>query len=96
MNQIADTGIVKKNGSSDILVGLAACVLACKGMLIAGEVFAPLAAMVALFGTLLAMKNGNLAAIGVGILAWLLVIVALLTSPLIFAVFIGLLHPILI
>lgn len=93
MSRMAETAIAEKSRGDGIFLGLIACLLAVKGILIAGTFLVPLAAMVALFGTSIAMKAGNLAGVGVAILAWVLVIMALLTSPFIFAVFMGLVGP---
>ena len=62
--------------------GIIACVLAGVGILFFGVVFVPLAMIVALFGTFLAVKSKNTGAIGVNILAWVLVIIGVATSPL--------------
>jgi hypothetical protein len=62
--------------------GIIACVLAGVGILFFGVVFVPLAMIVALFGTFLAVKSKNTSAIGVNILAWVLVIIGVATSPL--------------
>ena len=43
--------------------------------------YVPIAAIVALIGTIVAVKNRNGAGIGVNILAWVLTIVGLFTSP---------------
>jgi len=93
MSRMAEIAIAEKSQGDGIFLGLIACLLAVKGILIAGTFLVPLAAMVALFGTLIAMKAGSLAGVGVAILAWVLVIMALLTSPFIFAVFMGLVGP---
>ena len=49
--------------------GIIACVLAVLGILFLGFVFVPLAAVVALFGTVIAIKHSNTSAIGVNVLA---------------------------
>lgn len=70
----------KKVGSG-LVAGIIACVLAVLGILFLGIVFVPLAAVVALIGTIIAIKNKNIAGIGVNILAWVLVVIGLMTSP---------------
>lgn len=63
--------IVAKQGTG-IIAGVIACVLAVLGILFLGVVFVPIAAIVAFIGTIIAIKNSNLAGIGVNILAWVL------------------------
>lgn len=62
--------------------GIIACVLAGVGILFFGVVFVPLAAIVAIFGTYLAVQSKNVGAIGVNVLAWVLAFIGLATSPL--------------
>ena len=64
-----------------IVAGIIACVLAVIGVFSFGMIFVPIATIVALIGTIIAIKNKNGAGIGVSILAWVLVIVGLFTSP---------------
>lgn len=61
--------------------GIIACVLAVLGIFLFGVVFIPLAIIVALIGTIIAIKNKNLSGIGVNILAWILILVGIITSP---------------
>ena len=61
--------------------GIIACILAVLGILFLGTIFVPIAAIVALIGSIIAIKNKNLAGIGVNILAWVLTIIGLFTSP---------------
>ena len=65
--------------------GIIACVLAVLGILFLGMVFVPLAAITALIGTIIAIKNKNIRGIGINILAWILTLIGLLTSPLLLA-----------
>ena len=53
-----------------MVAGIIACVLAVLGILFLGTIFVPLAAVVAIFGTVIAIKNKNGAGIGVNELAW--------------------------
>ena len=64
-----------------MVAGIIACVLAVLGILFIGTIFVPIATIVALIGTIIAIKNKNGAGIGVNILAWILTIVGLFTSP---------------
>jgi len=64
-----------------MVAGVIACVLAVLGILFLGTIFVPLAAIVALTGTIIAIKNKNIAGIGVNVLAWILTILGLITSP---------------
>ncbi|MFZ7135630.1 hypothetical protein ACLSZP_03050 [Avibacterium avium] len=64
-----------------LVAGLIACVLAVLGILFLGFIFVPLAFITVLIGTIIAVKNRNIAGIGVNILAWVLVLIGLMTSP---------------
>ena len=46
-----------------------------------GMVFVPLAAIVALVGMIIAAKNAYWGGIGINVLAWVLALVGLFTSP---------------
>ena len=61
--------------------GIIACILAVLGILFLGTIFVPIAAIVALIGSIIAIKNKYWAGIGVNILAWVLTIIGLFTSP---------------
>lgn len=61
--------------------GIIACVLAICGILFVGVLFVPIAIIVALVGTFVAIKNKNPSGIGICILAWVLIIVGMFTSP---------------
>lgn len=67
--------------NSGVIAGLISCVLAILGVLSLGLIFVPLAAVVAIVGTAIAVKNLNFAGIGINTLAWVLVGTGLLTSP---------------
>jgi len=54
--ELAD--ILKKRGAGKT-AGIIACVLAVLGILFLGFLFVPIAAIVAIFGTLIAIKNSN-------------------------------------
>lgn len=69
-----------------VMAGIIACVLAVLGILFLGFIFVPIAAIVALIGTIIAIKNKNIRGIGINILAWVLVLVGLLTSPMLLAI----------
>lgn len=75
-----------KTKSSGVVAGVIASVLAVLGILFLGIVFIPLAAIVALIGSIIAVKNRHLAGIGVNVLAWLLTLVGLFTSPMLLAI----------
>jgi hypothetical protein len=68
-----------------MLAGIFACVFAVLGILFLGIVFVPLAFIVAIIGTVLAVKAKEIASIGVNILAWILVLIGFATSPLLVA-----------
>lgn len=65
-----------------LIPGIIASFLAILGILTLGVVFVPLAALVALIGSIIALKNGSISGIGTNLLAWVLVIVGFITSPL--------------
>ncbi|WP_456432229.1 hypothetical protein [Nitratifractor sp.] len=71
---------VAKKGTG-LIAGIIASVLAVLGILFLGVVFIPIAVIVAVIGTIIAVKNRNMAGIGVNILAWILIIVGFVTSP---------------
>jgi hypothetical protein len=76
---------VTKKGNG-MTAGIIACVLAVLGILFLGTIFVPIAIVVALFGTIIAVKNKNGAGIGVNVLAWVLIIVGIATSPVLLAI----------
>ena len=76
--ELAD--ILQKRGAGKT-AGIIACVSAVLGILFLGFIFVPLAAVIAIFGTIKAIKNSNGAGIGINILAWVLIIIGLVTSP---------------
>ncbi|MEE6032580.1 hypothetical protein ACLSY8_02335 [Avibacterium avium] len=72
---------VQTKVGTGLVAGLIACVLAVLGILFLGFIFVPLAFITVLIGTIIAVKNRNIAGIGVNILAWVLVLIGLMTSP---------------
>lgn len=72
--------VVAKQGTG-MVAGIIACILAVLGILFIGTIFVPIAAIVALIGTIIAVKNKNGPGIGVNVLAWVLTIIGLFTSP---------------
>lgn len=70
-----------KAKNTGIIPGIIACILAILGMFTIGVVFIPLAAVVALIGTIVAVKNKNFGGIGLAVLAWILTIVGFVLSP---------------
>jgi hypothetical protein len=77
--------VVAKQGTG-MVAGIIACVLAVLGILFLGTIFVPIAATVAIFGTIIAVKNKNGAGIGINVLAWVLTIIGLITSPLLLTI----------
>lgn len=75
-----------KQVGSGLIAGIIACILAVLGILVFGVVFVPLATVVAVVGTVIAVKNKNIAGIGVNLLAWALVVIGVFTSPVLLAV----------
>ena len=84
MNE-AQQAVVAKQGTG-MVAGIIACVLAVLGILFLGTIFVPIAAIVTLIGTIIAIKNKNVAGAGVNVLAWILTIVGLFTSPLLLGI----------
>ena len=78
--------VVATKQGTGMVAGIIACVLAILGILSLGTIFVPIAAIVALIGTIIAVKNKNEAGIGVNVLAWVLTIVGLFTSPVLLAI----------
>ena len=76
--ELAD--ILQKRGAGKT-AGIIACVSAVLGILFLGFIFVPLAVIIAIFGTVTAVKNNNGAGIGINVLAWVLIIVGFVTSP---------------
>jgi len=72
--------VLAKKGTG-MVAGIIACVLAVLGIFTLGTIFVPMAAVVALLGTIIAIKNKNVAGIGVNVLASVLIIIGLFTSP---------------
>ena len=79
----------ESNKGTGVVAGIIACVLAVLGILFLGTIFVPIAAIVALIGTIIAIKNGNAAGIGVNILAWVLTVIGVYTSPVLLALILG-------
>ena len=75
---MTDVNVQSKGGT---VAGIIACVLAALGILFLGILFVPLAAIVALIGTISAVKSRNMGGIGINVLAWMLTLVGLMTSP---------------
>jgi len=71
---------VTKKGNG-MTAGIIACVLAVLGILFLGFIFVPIAVVIAIFGTFIAIKNRNLSGIGVNVLAWVLIVVGFISSP---------------
>ena len=78
------TSQIRKNNAG-LLPGLIACILALLGIFTLGVLFIPLAALVAVISTIIAIKNKSISGIGATILAWILTIVGLVLSPVLLA-----------
>lgn len=76
----------QKSVGTGMVAGIIACVLAVLGILFLGTIFVPLAAITALIGTIIAVKNKNIKGIGVNVLAWVLTLVGLFTSPILLSI----------
>ena len=75
---MTDVNVQSKGGT---VAGIIACVLAVLGILFLGILFVPLASIVAPTGTIFALKSRNMGGIGINVLAWVLTLVGLMTSP---------------
>ena len=80
MSKAQQQVVLTKQGAG-MVTGISACILALLGIFTLGIIFVPMAVIVALLGTIIAIKNKNVAGIGVFVLAWGLIIVGLFTSP---------------
>ena len=83
---MAESQAVAIKKGTGMIAGIIACILAVLGILFFGTIFVPLAALVAIFGTIIAIKNRNWAGIGVNALAWVLTIIGLITSPMLLGI----------
>lgn len=81
-----ETQVVMVKQGTGMVAGIIASVLAVLGILFLGTVFVPLAAITAIIGTIIAVKNKNGGGIGVNILAWVLIIIGFVTSPMLLAI----------
>lgn len=77
---------VQNNSNAGVMAGIIACVLAVLGILFLGTIFVPLAFITAVIGTIIAVKNKNIKGIGVNVLAWVLTLIGLITSPILLAI----------
>jgi len=73
--------IVVKSKRTGVIPGIIAGVLALLGIFSVGLVFVPLAILVALIGSIVAIKNFNIGGVGVNILSWVLIVVGIAVSP---------------
>lgn len=72
---------MENKAKSGMIAGIISCVLAVLGILFLGFIFVPIAIITAIIGSFIAFKNKNLAGIGINILAWVLIIIGIATSP---------------
>jgi len=68
-----------------MLAGLLALVLALLGIMTFGPLFIPIAAVVAVIGTVRSILAGQMPSLGVNILAWVFIVIGVATSPSILA-----------
>ncbi len=68
-----------------------ACLFSVLGIFTLGVVFVPLAAVIALVGSVMAIMHLNIAGMAMNALAWFLVIIGILTSPVLLAFFFAIL-----
>ena len=77
---------ISSTKGTGIIAGIISCILATLGILFFGTFFILIAVIIAFIGTIKAIKNMNIAGIGVNILAWLLIIFGLVTSPMLLTI----------
>jgi hypothetical protein len=72
------------------LAGIFACIFGILGILFLGIIFVPLGFIVAIIGTIGAVRSRDPASIGINLLGWVLVIIGFFTSPLLLIAILGL------
>ena len=77
------------NTKAGMTAGIIACVLAVLGILFIGTIFVPIAFVVLIIGFAIAIKNKSIGGIGVNILALILTVIGLFTSPVLLALIYG-------
>ena len=80
-----DGMVLVSKGNPGMIAAIIACVLAVLGILFLGTVFVPIAMVVAIISTIISVRNKNNSAIGVSALAWVLVVIGFVTSPVLLA-----------
>ena len=83
---MAETQAIQVQQRPGNVAGIIACVLAVLGILFFGTIFVPIAIIVALFGSTIAIKNKNSTGIGINALAWVLIIAGVVTSPMLLGI----------
>ena len=78
---MSEVQVVQVQQRPGLIAGIIACVLGVLGILFMAFIFVPLGAIVALFGTIPAVKSMNMPSIGVNVLAWVLIFIGFATSP---------------
>ncbi len=78
-----------KPRNTGIIPAIISSVLAVLGIFTFGIVFVPLAALLALISSIVALSNKNFGGFGLSILAWVLVAVGFITSPVLLAAVAG-------
>jgi hypothetical protein len=73
--------IIVERKRTGVIAGVIAGVLALLGIFSFGIVFVPLAIIVALIGSIVAVKNFNIGGVGVNVLSWVLIGVGVAVSP---------------
>ena len=77
------------NTKAGMTAGIIACVLAVLGILFIGTIYVPIAFVVLIIGFAIAIKNKSIGGIGVNILALILTVIGLFTSPVLLALIYG-------
>ncbi|MBL4744439.1 MAG: hypothetical protein JKX87_07420 [Cycloclasticus sp.] len=76
----------EKETRTGITAGIIASILAIIGTVMLGTIFVPLAVITAIAGTYHAIRGRDAGGIGINLLAWVLILIGLFTSPLLLSI----------
>ena len=81
----------RRSSSTGIVAGIFGCIFGTLGILTIGLIFVPLGALCAFFGLLRGIIGGNVAGIGISLIAWITVALGTAASPTVWIAFLGIL-----
>lgn len=84
-----NTSSSSSSNLNGVTAGVISSALALVGTLTIGFIFVPLAAIVAIFGSINALRSMDATGIGVNVLAWILIVVGFSLSPVLIGIFVG-------